>query len=182
VESEATPASASACTSTFREIFDAHGRYVWRTLRRLGVRDADANDMCQEVFIVVHRRLAEFDGSSALRSWVYGITVRVASQYRRRAVHRHEELHEEIPQSETAPPQNEKLHERQLLERLDAVLHRLDDDKRAVFVLYELEDLTMTEVASALGCPLQTAYSRLRAAREIVRRAFQDVARERRLG
>jgi RNA polymerase sigma-70 factor (ECF subfamily) len=167
---------------TFREIFDAHGRDVWRALKRLGVREADASDMCQEVFIVVHRRLSEFDGSSALRSWVYGITVRVASQYRRRAVHRHEELHDEVPQGLVAPVQTEALAQRRLLERLDAALDRLDEDKRTVFVLYELEDLTMTEIASALGCPLQTAYSRLRAAREIVRRSFRDVAGERRLG
>jgi RNA polymerase sigma-70 factor, ECF subfamily len=163
---------------SFRELFDAHGPYIWRTLRRLGVRDADAKDMCQEVFVVVHRRLPEFDGTASVRTWVYGIALRVASQYRRRAVHRHEELSDQIPETASAPPQDDALYGNWLLERLNAALDRLDDNQRAVFVLYELEEFTMTEIASALGCPLQTAYSRLRVARETVRKAFRDIREE----
>jgi RNA polymerase sigma-70 factor (ECF subfamily) len=157
---------------TFKEVFEAHAPYVWRTLRRLGVHDADANDMCQEVFVVVHRRLSEFDGTSAVKTWVYGITIRVASQYRRRARHRHEELVAELPEPAGAPAQEGELRQRETLRRLDRVLAQLDEHKRTVFVLYELEELTMNEVAQVLGCPLQTAYSRLHAARAFVRRAF----------
>lgn len=163
----------------FREVFDRHGRYVWRTLRRLGVREADAKDMCQEVFMVVHRRLPEFDGSSSIRTWVYGITVRVASQYRRRAVHRREELSEQVVETPSAPPQHDDLEERWLRRRLEAALNGLDEHKRTVFVLYELEELTLSEISTVLGCPLQTVYFRLRTAREAVRRAFTHVADER---
>jgi RNA polymerase sigma-70 factor, ECF subfamily len=158
----------------FRDVFEAHAPYVWRALRRLGVHDADAKDMCQEVFLVVHRRLAEFDGSSSIKTWVYGITIRVASQYRRRARHRREELAAEVPDAATRPEQETDFRKRELLSRLDATLDRLDEHKRAVFVLYELEELTMNEVARALGCPLQTAYSRLHAARAFVRKAFEE--------
>lgn len=157
---------------TFREVFDAHAPYVWRTLRRLGVRDADAHDMCQEVFVVVHRRLSAFDSSSSMRTWVYGITLRVASQYRRRAHHHREEITSEVPEGRVPPPQEDAFEKRQLLDRLSKALDLLDESKRAVFVLYELEELTMNEVAEVLGCPLQTAYSRLRAARDIVKEAF----------
>jgi RNA polymerase sigma-70 factor (ECF subfamily) len=163
---------------SFRELFDAHGPYIWRTLRRLGVREADAKDMCQEVFVVVHRRLPDFDGTASVRTWVYGIAVRVASQYRRRAVHRHEELSDQIPEIVSTPPQDDTLYGKWLLERLNAALDRLDENQRVVFVLYELEELTMTEIASALGCPLQTAYSRLRVARETVRKAFRSIKDE----
>src|SRR4051794_34808398 len=76
----------------FREVFDTCAPYAWRTLRRLGVGEADVHDVCQEVFVVVHRRLGDFDGTSSLRTWVYGICLRTASQYRRRARHRREEL------------------------------------------------------------------------------------------
>jgi RNA polymerase sigma-70 factor (ECF subfamily) len=156
---------------TFKEVF-AHAPYVWRTLRRLGVHDADAKDMCQEVFVVVHRRLPDFDGSSSVKTWLCGIAIRVASQYRRRARHRREELAGELPEVVGSAEQEAELRKSELLRRLDAVLDRLDEHKRTVFVLYELEELTMNEIALMLGCPLQTAYSRLHAARAIVRRAF----------
>ena len=73
-----------------RQIFDEHARYVWRTLRHLGVADADLEDVCQEVFVTVHRKLPEFEGRSKLRTWLYGICLRVASDYRRRAYVRRE--------------------------------------------------------------------------------------------
>lgn len=157
---------------TFQEIFRAHAPYVWRTLRRLGVADADAADMCQEVFVVVHRRLADFDGSAAIKTWVYGIAIRVAAQYRRKASRRHEELADEPPELSLDPAQEGAFRRRELLDRLSAALEKLDEQKREVFVLYELEELTMSEVAEVLGCPLQTAYSRLHAARALVRASF----------
>src|SRR5262245_49705869 len=73
---------------TVRQIFDEHARYVWRTLRHLGVADADLEDVCQEVFVTVHRKLPEFEGRSKLRTWLYGICLRVASDYRRREIGR----------------------------------------------------------------------------------------------
>ncbi|WP_437319724.1 RNA polymerase sigma factor [Sorangium sp. So ce385] len=150
---------------TLQQIFEENASYVWRVLRRLGVRDADVEDVCQEVFLVVHRKLDTFDGSSALRTWLYGICLRLASEYRRRPHRRREEVAGTVPEQIMAAPQDETLDRRRALDRLDAALDQLDDDKRAVFVLYEIEQLPMAEIAQAAGCPLQTAYSRLRAAR-----------------
>lgn len=158
---------------TLRQIFDENATYVWRVLRRLGVGEADVDDVCQEVFLVVHRKLDTFDGSSALRTWLYGICLRVASEYRRRPHRRREEVAGEVPEQSVAASQDETLDQRRALARLDAALDQLDDDKRAVFVLYEIERMTMAEIAEAAGCPLQTAYSRLRAARSQIEAAMQ---------
>jgi RNA polymerase sigma-70 factor (ECF subfamily) len=85
-----------------REVFDEHARYIWRALRHLGVADADAEDVCQEVFVTAHKKLPEFEGRSSLRTWLYGICLRHASDYRRKAYVRKERPHEEP--SELAEP------------------------------------------------------------------------------
>jgi RNA polymerase sigma-70 factor (ECF subfamily) len=156
----------------FSELFRDHARYLWRALLGLGVRPGDVDDVCQEVFLIVHRRLPEFDGH-ALRSWLYAICLRVASEYRRSARVRREVSVEQVPDSQAQAGQFDALLHRQLSARLLATLERLDDDKRAAFVLYEIEELALKEVAEALGCPLQTAYSRLTAARTFVRDEFE---------
>lgn len=146
-----------------------------RTLRYLGVREADINDVFQEVFLVVHRRLEEFEGRASLKTWLYQIARHAASDQRRRAYMRNE-----VPTAEPAlgradggVSRSAQLEARQLL--LQA-LDQLDDDKRAVFVLFEVEGMTMNEVVEVLGCPLQTAYSRLHAARKIVAEQVQSLA------
>jgi len=161
-----------ASLPTFSEVFRDHARYLWRALLGLGVRPGDVDDVCQEVFLIVHRRLPEFDGH-ALRSWLYAICLRVASEYRRSARVRREVSVEQIPDSEAPAGQFDAVLGRQLSARLLTVLDRLDDDKRAAFVLYEIEELALKEVAAALECPLQTAYSRLTAARTFVRDEFE---------
>lgn len=153
----------------FRALFRAHAPFVWRVLRRLGVSEADVEDVAQEAFLVVHRRLSEFEGRSQLRTWIYGICVRVASDHRRRAHVRRELATDRPPERSGSAPQPRELEQRQARALLDAALAELDDDKRAVFVLYEIEELPMKEVADALACPLQTAYSRLHAARRELR-------------
>src|SRR5262245_7483674 len=93
-QAHGTPSDCSEVVSgrhpvlSVRQIFDEHARYVWRTLRHLGVADADLEDVCQEVFVTVHRKLPEFEGRSKLRTWLYGICLRVASDYRRREIGR----------------------------------------------------------------------------------------------
>ena len=155
-----------------RAVFDEHARYVWRALRHLGVPEADVEDLCQEVFVVVQRKLADFEGRSELRTWLYGICLRVASDHRRRAHVRRERPHADPSEGlAAAPGQNPDVQVEARL-ALQALLDELDEDKRAVLVLYELEGLTMKEVAEVVGCPLQTAYSRLHAARTHVRAAF----------
>jgi RNA polymerase sigma-70 factor (ECF subfamily) len=119
----------------------------------------------------VHRRLAEFRGDCSVRTWVYGICVRIASERRRRAHVRHEIPTAEPPALVQLPEQVEQLQKRESLQCLAHILDQLDQQKRAVFVLYEIEELSMTEVAQAVDCPLQTAYSRLHAARRFVTEA-----------
>lgn len=143
-----------------------HGAGVWRALRRLGVREADADDQCQEVFLVAHRQLPSFRGDSSERTWLYGIALRVASDYRRRAHVRREMLVEEVPDAEVPPPQEAALTEQEAVRQLDAALDTLDEDKRTVLVLYEIEQLAMADIAALVGCPVQTAYARLYAARK----------------
>jgi RNA polymerase sigma-70 factor (ECF subfamily) len=150
----------------FEAVFRQYVPYVGRTLRWLGVAPANVEDVCQEVFIIIHRRLHEVDDSSgALRAWVRQICVHAAQNERRRVRRRPE--HASPPACDIATPaaQQSSVELREMQARLLALLERLSDDHRAVFVLYEIEQLTMPEVASAIGCPLQTAYSRLHAAR-----------------
>jgi len=163
---------------TVREVFDEHAGYLWRTFRHLGMPEADVPDLCQEVFVVVHRKLGEFEGRSSLKTWLYGICLRVASDHRRRAHVRHERAQadagEELESGGSFGP-DARIDARA---QLQALLAELDDDKRAVLVLYELEGLTMKEVAEVVGCPLQTAYARLHAARARLLEA-RTAARER---
>jgi RNA polymerase sigma-70 factor (ECF subfamily) len=149
-------------------IFEEHVRYVWRSLLHLGVREADAEDVCQEVFVVVQRKLGEFEGRSSVRTWLYGIAVLAARDYRRRAHVRREEPRAEVELGSVEAAQHARLEQQQELGSLARALSELDEDQRSVFVLYEIEDVPMKEIASLLACPLPTAYSRLHAARRHV--------------
>jgi RNA polymerase sigma-70 factor (ECF subfamily) len=157
--------------------FREHGPFVWRALRSLGVSDKDVDDQCQEVFVVVHRRRGDFEGRSSLRTWLYSICIRKAAAYRRRPLR---EIGDgAVPDSPSSSPGPfERAARLEARAHLDEVVAMLDDDKRAVFVLYEIEELTMAEVADAIGCPLQTAFSRLHAARKIVESKFRQWARD----
>ena len=162
---------------SFSEIFQAEVRFLWRALRSLGIPEADTDDLCQEVMIVVHRRLNEVQGRS-LRGWLYGICVRVASDYRRSARVKRRSR-EPVPEQAVAPAAESDAEAKKLEGRLLRVLDELDYDKRVVFVLYELEELTLREISEALSIPMQTVYSRLQSAREHVRRVFVARSRER---
>jgi RNA polymerase sigma-70 factor (ECF subfamily) len=156
---------------SFDEAFAECASFVWRVVSGLGVREADVEDVCPEVFLVVHRRLATFNGQSTVRTWVYGICIRVASDYRRRPHHARERALDEAKERFAPADQHTDLEKRRALAWLDRVLDTLDDPKRAVFVLHEIELVPMVEVASAVGCPLNTAYGRLYAARKHVEAA-----------
>jgi RNA polymerase sigma-70 factor (ECF subfamily) len=149
-------------------VFNEHAPFVWRTLRHLGIRDADLPDVCQDVFVAVHRKIEGFEGRSSLKTWLYGICLRTASDHRRRAYVRREHAVAEPPPSSIEPTQYGDFERSEARRLLAELLDELDDDKRAVFVLYEIEELTMKEVAAIVDCPLQTAYSRLHAARKVV--------------
>jgi len=160
--------SAPAPAPGFRQVFEAHSRYVWRSLLGLGVPESDVADASQQVFVVLHGKLDRLAPGATLRTFVYGICLRVASDFRQRAHVRRERLHAEpVEQAVRLTPEQTVSH-RETVRQLEQALDRLDPAQREVFVLFEVEDLPMIEVARALGCPLQTAYSRLHAARRAV--------------
>ncbi len=156
----------TAATMSPRELFDSHAAFVWRTLKYQSVAERDLDDASQEVFLVIFRKLPELDGRGSLRAWIYGICMRVASDHRRRASHRREVLVPETPDGAIEPSPSAELERSDTREQLTAMIQRLDEDKRAVFVLHEIENLPMNEVALIVQCPLKTAYSRLAAARK----------------
>lgn len=153
---------------TFRELFVAHAPMVWRAARHLGVAAADLEDICQEVFVVVHRRLPEFDlaGSADIRTWLYAICANVVRNHRRKAFRVRELSGDELPERAEAAAQEEAVERRRSAEWLARALAELDPDKRTVFVLHDLEGVPMRAITDAQGIPLQTGYSRLRLARE----------------
>ena len=165
------PATAEATTvhqvdaQVFARVFAAEAPRVWRLLRRLGVRDADLEDVCQEVFLVVYRRWGEFRGESALGTWICGIALRKAIAHRRRKSVRDTMAITEAQEPTVAPEQQRELEQKDTRQVLQTALGKLDDAQREVLVLYELEQLPMREVATMLALPLHTAYSRLYAAR-----------------
>ncbi|HVY25844.1 MAG TPA: RNA polymerase sigma factor [Polyangiaceae bacterium] len=162
--------------TTFPEIFQQHARFLWRTLMHLGVPSREAQDLCQEVMIIVHRRLPDFTGQS-VRSWLYGICVRVASDYRRSARVRREIPQGELPEGGGTEDNGEQQDRRAEGQRLLRALEQLSEEKRAALVLYEVEELTLAEVSEALGVPLQTVYSRIKVARQDLRRALERESR-----
>jgi RNA polymerase sigma-70 factor (ECF subfamily) len=165
---DAAPAAPAQEVLPFKEAYRRHAPLVWRVLRRLGVPPADMEDVVQEVFTVVYRKLPGFAGRSTLRTWICGIAVRRALDYRRRG-HVRREVPTEVPAEQAADaPQLAAVERREARACLDQLISSLDEEKRAVFVLYEIEELTMAEVADAVGCPLQTAYTRLHTARRQV--------------
>jgi RNA polymerase sigma-70 factor, ECF subfamily len=170
--------SADLPKPELRQLFDENAKYIWRSLRHLGVADADVEDICQEVWVTVHRKLPEFEGRSSLRTWLYGICMRVASDYRRSAYVRRERPTAEVSPAATPLSGATFSNDVEARQALLALLGLLDDEKRAVLVLYELEGFTMKEVAEIVGTPLQTAYSRLYAARELLSVAVRAKAEE----
>jgi RNA polymerase sigma-70 factor (ECF subfamily) len=154
----------------FRHVFEQNFERVCRNLRRLGVRERDLEDSAHEVFIVVHRHWDEYDRTRPLPPWLFGITLRVASDYRHRPRYQREVLGEQT------------LDDRARVDPIDLearwivlqALELLTDEKRAVLVMHDLEEYTMPEIAHVLAIPLNTAYSRLRLARADFRRALAE--------
>ena len=144
-------------------------------LQRLGVRQADLEDALQEVFIVVHRRLPTYDPAAKVTSWLFGICIRVAARFRRRAHARREECVEEVPDRPSNPGLNPEdatliLEQRRELEH---ALDALDPRMRVVFVMFEIDGVPCAEIAEQLDLPVGTVFSRLHAARKAFARAVR---------
>jgi len=169
------PSGESAARApTFEDVYEAHVDFVWRMVCRLGVRTHAAEDVVQEVFLAVHRRLAEFEGRSSVKTWLVGI-VRLILLERRRSMRnkaldqiRAPDAAADVDAIEDVCTQgpHERAAHAEAVRLLHELLDGLDEDKREVFVLVELEQMPAVEVASALGVNVNTVYSRLRLARE----------------
>ncbi len=158
----------------FEALFRAHFNFVYRNLARLGVPPSAVEDAAQEVFVVVLRR---GESAESMRGWIFGIVRRIAWRYRRGSARR---VRLEHALTMTAPPPTDgpaAVAEREARVLLDGFLERLDEDKRAVFLLAELEQMTGPEIAKALCVKENTVYSRLRAARQAFDRTFSRMRR-----
>ncbi len=164
--------ASKAAPLSFDAVYEAHFDFVWRSVRRLGLSEAAADDAVQDVFVVVHRRLGDFEGRSSVKTWLFGIALRVVRTQRRRAKRKPTEALPDTLTSQRPGPQ--ALSERrQGLLILDQILDQMDDDKREVFVMAEMEQLTAPEIASVTSTNLNTVYSRLRAARKLFEEAVK---------
>lgn len=164
----------------FDAIYAEHFDFVWRNLRRLGVRESSLRDAAQEVFIVVHRRLGEFVPRGTLRSWLYSILRRVAAAQRRQYHERSfgykvglSEVEERVADESHPDPEGDAVRG-QALRQLLELLACLDDDKRDVLVLVDLEGMSVPEACLTLEVNTNTLYSRLRAARQQMRQRFAE--------
>ncbi|HVJ19998.1 MAG TPA: sigma-70 family RNA polymerase sigma factor [Polyangiaceae bacterium] len=178
---EPTETGRDALEPGLRQLYTEYFALVWRTLRRLGVSTTALEDAVQDVFLVVHRRWTDFERRSSVKTWIYGIVVRVAKDHRRARsrhaarVERYAEALVSEPPEALAP--DEEAERREASRLVQEILTALPDDERAVLVLVELEELSVREAAVAIGIHPSRCQRRLQAAR----RAF-DTALARRVG
>lgn len=149
----------------FSQLFTEHFRYVYNTLRRLGVHGNDLEDSTHDVFLAVYRHLSEWDPARPVRPWLFAFAYRTASTHRRQARRRHEFTDSDLEALSTEPDPLERLVEARQLVLVQNALLAVALEQRAVFILHELDETPMPETAQALGIPLNTGYSRLRTAR-----------------
>ncbi len=163
---------APAQAPSFDAVYATHVAFVWRVLRTFGVGEAQIEDAVQDVFVVVHRRLRDFEGRAAITTWLFAIARRVAGAYRRKkSTEPLDEIAEPVDSTDTFAA----LSRAQAAATVMAILETMDEDKRMVFALVELEQVSVPEVARMLDLNLNTAYSRLRLARVAFETAVKKV-------
>jgi len=166
VANDPTVAASASDQGRLRAMIDAHSDFVWRALRGLGLLPHEADDATQRVFVVASERIDSIE-MGCERAFLFQTAVRVASHARRAVARRREVLCEHPPEGdEGAPGSDELLEQRRARQLLDEVLASLELDLRTVFMLFELEELSIPEIAEMLGIPRGTVSSRLRRARE----------------
>ncbi|MFN0250888.1 MAG: RNA polymerase sigma factor [Kofleriaceae bacterium] len=157
----------------FATVYRANLDYVWASVRRLGIPSSDLEDVAHEVFLVVHRKLDQYDRARPLRPWLFGIAYRIASEHRRKNARRaQQELEDELAASESSSSPEKQTVKRQAIELAQKALDAIDEEARAVFVLAELDGVAVTDVAETLSIPVNTAYTRLRRARLAIANAI----------
>jgi RNA polymerase sigma-70 factor, ECF subfamily len=165
----------SSSVPTLQVIYKEYLDFVWSSARHLGATTDAIDDVVQDVFIVIHAKLATLQRPEALRSWIYGIVRRTVSDYRRSRRTRDAagaRLGAELKSTRPSPPSPlDRVQWNAELGILQSILAELDEPKREVFVMVEVLEMTVPEVVQALEIPLNTAYSRLRLARQ----SFEEV-------
>jgi RNA polymerase sigma-70 factor (ECF subfamily) len=163
----------NSAVAQFEALYEEHFDFVRRSIQRLGITPGQLDDAIQDVFVIVHRKLAEFEGRSSVKTWLAGISLRVASDYRRSG--RRKGGLESLPESmaDPKPGPYQQAVGREAVELLQRLLGELDEDKRAVFVLSEIEHLSAPEIAEACAVNVNTVYSRLRAAKKAFEKALE---------
>jgi RNA polymerase sigma-70 factor (ECF subfamily) len=179
------PEAEQSRAPSFRAVYDGYFGFVWTCARRMGVPPDAIDDVVQDIFITIHGRLGTLERPASLRSWLYGVVRRTVSMYHRG---RNTRVAREAPSPEidetSNPMQLSPLDLAVLSDELQllwALLGELDPPKREVFILAELEEMTAPEIAEAVAIPLNTAYSRLRAARQEFQLAFTRAAARRKM-
>jgi RNA polymerase sigma-70 factor (ECF subfamily) len=173
-----------ALPETVEQIYDAYFDFVWRNARRLGVPAASADDVAQDVFMIVQRRIADYDGRASMQAWIFGILVRVVSSHRRsyrRKGARNVPFDYELSCELTAAPELTPVEHAERAERTELLVRLLDElgeDKRTLLILSELEGWTLREIADLLGSNINTVHSRLRAAKRDFERAYRQATGE----
>ena len=154
----------AAALPTFEQVYATWFDFVWRSARRLGVGESSLDDVVQDVFLTVHRRLADFEGRSSVKTWLFGIVLRVTRDYRRTLRRKPTQplTHEVVGNGSDPLADAERAEGLRLLHSL---LDNLSDDKREAFVLVELEQMVVPDVAELLQENVNTVYARVRAAR-----------------
>ena len=168
------PRKQVGCSVSFAALYKDQFAFVWRNLRRLGVAESRLRDAAQDVFLVVHRRLHEFEGRGSVQAWLYSILRRVAADHRRGELRKgmaDSESPETLADAHEPGPESRALRS-EAVRLLCKLLGELDEDKRDLLVLVDLEGLSVPEAAGAVNCNLNTAYSRLRAARQAMQMGF----------
>lgn len=157
----------------YRENFDA----VCGWARLLGAVPPVDQDVAQEVFVVAYRKLSTLDGEARARSWLFGITRRVARDFRR-AKNRRDVRHRHAEGPRPLPDPHDLTTRREATRMVEAFVAQLDERKRLIFVLSEIDQMSAPEVAEALGVPVRTVRSRLRVARERFRAIAEAYQRQ----
>ena len=179
------PLTGVEAPADLESVYASCANYVWISLQRLGVRRADVEDLSHDVFLIAHRRFKEFSGTVKVNSWLFGICLRVAANYRRRARFRYELASGGMTQDEgvvsAAPAQgrpDQQALQREAERRAQAILDAMDLTKRAVFLMFEIEGLSCQAIAEELGVPVGTVYSRLHGARAFFDKEAKRIAAE----
>jgi RNA polymerase sigma-70 factor (ECF subfamily) len=163
--------SGASALLALADIYREHFDFVWRSLRRMGVAPGSMDDAAQDVFLVVHRKIASFQGRSSVKTWLFGIVARVAHDHRRSERRKGDPVRYESPTALDSLPDRatpgpvQRAEQNASIRLLEELLSQLTTEKREVFLLAELEEMTAPEIGEALSVPLTTVYSRLRAAR-----------------